>query len=257
MPALQLRQIALVAEHLEEQAAILAAVLDLPAPFRDPGVAEFGLRNVVFAVGTTFLEIVSPAREGTAAGRYRERQGGDAGYMVILQHEDLARARARLDETGVRVAWEIQLEDIATLHLHPRDTGGVLVSLDQPRPPAAWRWGGPGWEDKRRSGAATAVVGATLAGPDPEGLQRRWSQFLDLPPLADSDRSGLLALAGGRLRFLAGAGADRLAGVDLAAGPEAGLALERARAAGLEVAGDAFTFCGVRFSLLRAQEMPG
>ncbi len=54
----RLRQAVLVADELEPLAARLQAELALQEPFRDPGVAEFGLVNVVFALGDCFLEVV-------------------------------------------------------------------------------------------------------------------------------------------------------------------------------------------------------
>ena len=93
---MHIRQIALVARELEPVVADLRAVLGIEVGFRDPGVAEFGLHNAVMPVGATFLEVVSPVREGTTAGRLLDRRGGDGGYMVILQTVDLRADRARL-----------------------------------------------------------------------------------------------------------------------------------------------------------------
>src|SRR3989442_12468663 len=110
-------QIALVARELEPVIADLTAVLGIEVGFRDPGVAEFGLHNAVMPVGQTFLEVVSPTREGTTAGRLLERRGGDGGYMAILQTADLRADRKRLAALGVRAVWQVELEDSATGHL--------------------------------------------------------------------------------------------------------------------------------------------
>src|SRR5271157_5338023 len=91
----RLRQAVLVAADLEPAATMLREGLGLLEPFRDPGVGEFGLENVVFALGDCFLEVVSPTRPDTAAGRYLARHGGDGGYMVIFDLEDLEGARER------------------------------------------------------------------------------------------------------------------------------------------------------------------
>ena len=119
-----------MAAELEPAAAALRAELGLGEPFRDPGVAEFGLVNAVFAIGDCFLEVVSPTRAGTAGGRYLERHGGDGGYMVIFDLEDLESARGRAAELGVRVVWRIDLPDISGTHLHPADMRGAIVSID-------------------------------------------------------------------------------------------------------------------------------
>ncbi len=233
---MHIRQVALVARDLEPVVADLCAVFGLEVAFRDPGVGEFGLHNAVVPVGETFLEVVSPVREGTTAGRFLEKRGGDGGYMVILQTADLEAARARLAALGVRTVWQITLDDIATVHLHPRDVGGAIVSLDQPRPPEAWRWGGPGWEAR----VHTDVVGGIVSG---------WAEVLGLPPPRRARAAFTLPLQPGVIRFVAaGPGTEGIAAVGLAA-TSAPRALAVARDRGLRTNGESLWIGGVRFDL--------
>src|SRR3954449_11697349 len=154
----RLRQAVLVAAELDPVADALRRELGLGEPFADPGVGEFGLRNAVFALGDQFIEVVSPTRPDTAAGRHLERHGGDGGYMVIFQLDDLEAARERVREAGIRVVWQIDLPAAAGPHLPPAATRGAIVSLDRPIPPESWRWGGPGWEDRAAPGALTGAT---------------------------------------------------------------------------------------------------
>jgi Glyoxalase-like domain len=193
----RLRQAVLVAKELDPVADELRRELDLGEPFEDPGVAEFGLRNAVFALGDAFIEIVSPTREGTAAGRHLERHGGDGGYMVIFQVDALEEARKRVDDFGIRVVWQIDLPDISGTHLHPGDMRGAIVSLDRPTPPESWRWGGPDWE---RRAAAGRLAGVTIAVREPEAVAERWSSVLAAHPdglvfKQDPIESGLTEIA--------------------------------------------------------------
>jgi catechol 2,3-dioxygenase-like lactoylglutathione lyase family enzyme len=197
----RIRQIALVARDLEPAVASLCDALGLEVCFRDPGVGEFGLHNALMAIGDTFLEVVSPLREGTTAGRLLERRGGDGGYMVILQTDDLARERARMQAVGARVVWQIALEDIASIHLHPKDVGGAIVSLDRPVPPEAWRWGGPDWPSMRPSAVAARIVGAELQSDEPARLAARWAEVLGLGCKRLSEDSYGIDLEGSELRF--------------------------------------------------------
>src|SRR5579875_2031331 len=91
MGYLRLRQICLVAAALEPALAQIEQVIGLAICHRDGNVAKYGLVNALFPVGAAFLEVVAPTREGTAAGRYLERRGGDGGYMVILDCDDIER----------------------------------------------------------------------------------------------------------------------------------------------------------------------
>jgi len=180
-PRARLRQAVLVAGELEPVASALRDALGLGEPFRDPGVAEFGLRNVVFALGDCFLEVISPAQPATAAGRYLDRRGGDGGYMVIFDLEDLEGARARAEQLGVRVVWQIDLPDISGTHLHPADMDGAIVSLDESRPYGTWRWGGPEWTERTGGGAPGRLAGITVAVSDPAAVAARWAQVLGVP----------------------------------------------------------------------------
>jgi hypothetical protein len=175
----RLRQAVLAARELEPVVAALRERFSLTQPFADPGLAHFGLRNAVFAVGDTFLEVVSPMRDGTSAGRLLDRRGGDCGYMVMFQVADLAAARERVAELGIREVFEVELDDISEVHLHPGDMAGAIVSLSAPRPAASWRWGGPEWESRSAPGA---VAGVTVAVEDPDAVADRWRTVIgDLP----------------------------------------------------------------------------
>jgi hypothetical protein len=198
-PKVRLRQAVLVAGELEPVASALRSALHLDEPFRDPGVGLFGLANTVFAVGDCFLEVVSPIQPDTAAGRYLTRHGGDGGYMVIFDLEDLEGARERALGLGVRVVWQIDLPDISGTHLHPADTRGAIVSLDRSEPYGTWRWGGPQWTGRTGVGAPGRLAGVTLAVGDPVSVAARWGAVLGLG-VSGGDRP-LLRVDGGEIRF--------------------------------------------------------
>lgn len=183
----RLRQAVLAAPALQPVADRLARELALPEPFHDPGVAEFGLENAVFPVGDTFLEVVAPlpgrAPADTAAGRYLARHGDPeaAGYMAIFQFADLAQARKRVADLGVRIVWQADLDDIAGTHLHPGDVPGAIVSLDWADPPESWHWAGPRWRGGAPADAEPGrITGITVAGP-PQA-EEKWLAVLGHNP---------------------------------------------------------------------------
>jgi glyoxalase-like protein len=195
----RLRQAVLVASELDPVAEALQSALGLGEPFRDPGVGIFGLRNVVFALGDCFLEVISPEQPGTAAGRYLERHHGDGGYMALFDLQDLEGARRRAQEAGVRVVWQIDLPDISGTHLHPADMRGAIVSIDSSRPYGSWRWGGPQWTGRTDQGAAGRLAAITVAVAEPVAVAARWSHVLGVP-VGDGPRP-VLHLDGGEVRF--------------------------------------------------------
>jgi hypothetical protein len=195
----RLRQAVLVAAELEPVASALRSALGLGEPFRDPGVGEFGLTNAVFAIGERFLEVIAPRQPETAAGRYLARHGGDGGYMVLFDLEDLEGARDRAEALGVRVVWRMDLPDISGTHLHPADMRGAIVSLDRSNPYGTWRWGGPEWTGRVGEGAPGRIAAVTIAVDDPAAVAARWGEVLGVP--VSGDQRPLLELDGGEVNF--------------------------------------------------------
>jgi hypothetical protein len=222
----RLRQAVLAASELEPVADALRATLGLGEPFRDPGVSLFGLENAVFALGDCFLEIVSPTQPDTAAGRYLERNGGDCGYMVMFDLEELPAARTRASEAGIRAVWEIDLDDISGTHLHPADIGAAIVSIDGSKPYGSWRWGGPQWTGQiAHDGAPGRLAEVTLAVAEPAAVAARWSHVLGVPLDGDGAVGGdaVLALDGAAVRFRPSAGArEGLVEIAVAGVPDPG-----------------------------------
>ncbi len=200
-PRVRLRQAVLAARDLEPAAAALRSALGLGEPFRDPGVGEFGLANVVFAIGDCFIEVISPTTEPTAVGRWLERHGGDGGYMAIFDIEDLEGARERAAALGVRVVWQLDLPDISGTHLHPADMRGAIVSLDRSNPFGAWRWGGPPWTGLIAEPAPGHLAGVTVAVGDPAGVAARWGEVLGVGVQDGQGGGSRLALDRGEVRF--------------------------------------------------------
>lgn len=183
---IRLRQIAWVAADLEAGANDVMEHLDLEVCFVDPGVGTFGLENRLFCVGDQFLEIVSPVKEQTTAGRFLDKRGVDrAGYMVIFQTTaDLDSVRSAAADLDVRIVFEApggSADDgtaIHGIHFHPADVGGAIVSIDRCDNEAEWAWAGPTWRDHVRTDVVSALTGLTIETPDPDATAAKWSTLL-------------------------------------------------------------------------------
>ena len=179
---IRLRQVALVARHLDRAVDALCSEFGLTVCYRDPGVATFGLVNALMAVGDQFLEVVAPAQEGTTAGRLLDKRcPGDpsavTGYMAIYQVDDLDQREQHLTEHGVRIVWRGDFAAIRGRHLHPADVGGAIISLDEPTPPASWMWAGTDWQAHRDTSVVTAIAGVTVRANDPAAMRARWHEL--------------------------------------------------------------------------------
>lgn len=178
---IRLRQIVMVASDLDMVEAQVVDQLGVELCYRDPGVGAFGLRNALFPVGDKLLEVISPTEPGTTAGRFLDKRGGDGGYMVIVETDDLLGARGRVADAGARIVYEAAADGILGLHLHPRDVGGAIVSIDVTDTWGEWPWAGPDWRSHICAARVTDVVAVEIDAVDPPAMAARWAAVLGRP----------------------------------------------------------------------------
>ena len=151
----------------------------------------------------------------------------------------------------MRSVWSADFDDISAMHLHPKDVGAAIVSVDEPRPASSWRWGGPPWQgdQTQRDTGRQGIRGLTLQAREPETLARRWAQVLGRadPVRLDPGPRWRVALSDGFADFEGGA-SDGVAGFTLAVDRPADL-LAQARAAGLAVDDQQLTLLGARLRI--------
>ncbi|MFZ8999474.1 MAG: hypothetical protein ACO307_10150 [Ilumatobacteraceae bacterium] len=194
---IRLRQVVLAAVDLAGTEAAVVDTLGVSLCYRDPGVGVFGLRNALFPIGEQLLEIVSPIQDGTTAGRLIDKRGGDTGYMVILEVDDLDTMRSRIAAAGARIVYEAVTEGIVGLHLHPADVGGAILSIDRAETWGEWPWAGPEWRAHVITDVVRAVVAVEIEANDPSAMAARWSEVLGRPFAGDT-----IVLDEGEVRFV-------------------------------------------------------
>ncbi|MFT7503018.1 MAG: hypothetical protein ACI91Q_001828 [Gammaproteobacteria bacterium] len=174
---IRLRQVALVAHDLSAVVGELCDTLGLTVCFNDPGVGEFGLHNALMVIGDQFLEVVSPTKPNTAGGRLLEKRNGDGGYMAIYEVDDLDDRLEHLAAHDTRIIWAGDFPTIRGRHLHPRDVGGVIASLDQPIPQGSWTWAGPTWQPNQDDSVVASIAGVTVGAADASAMSARWQEL--------------------------------------------------------------------------------
>jgi hypothetical protein len=197
----RLRQVALVAADLAPVEADIIRDLSVELCYRDPDVGVFGLKNALFPVGDKLLEVVSPLREHTTAGRLLDKRNGDGGYMVILQVDDLDAMKSRFETNGVRVIFTAARPGITGIHLHPKDVGAAILSVDQTDEWHDWGWAGPDWRDHIRTSVVTDMVGVAMQTDDPSRTSARWAAVLGREMTVSGDEHRI-QLDEGVLRFV-------------------------------------------------------
>jgi catechol 2,3-dioxygenase-like lactoylglutathione lyase family enzyme len=250
---MRLRQIAMVASDLDAASAEIKTVLGLDYAYDDPGVGKYGLHNAVFPVGDTFLEVVSPKVAGTTAARLLEKRGGAGGYMVILQVDNLAVARARVHEVGARVVDQTDKDGAAFTHIHPKDIGGAILSLDHMVPTERWEWGGPHWAQHVRTDVSVAITAAEVQAEDPGRMAARWAEVLGRSA-NQTDGGWRIHLDQGEIRFVPASDGrgEGLGGFDVSVRSPAEVH-RKAEAIGLVDSSGAIVLSGTRVRLVAAE----
>jgi hypothetical protein len=246
MGDVRLRQVCLVAPHLEPVVGDIAAIMGLAVCYRDPNVAHYGLENALLPVDAILLEVVAPLRDGTAAGRFIERSGGRGGYMAIFSCDDPRERQANAEAIGVRAAHVIDRPPYLGVQLHPRDCRAAFIEFNHtaesdnvrgPYPPA-----GSDWHKAIRADVTTALTEVVLASPDPTGLAAHWGRILGVPAVG-----ARIALPNAAIRVVAGEQEMMSALTFRARDPAAVLAAAEVR--GYPATARAFRIGGVDFEI--------
>ena len=235
---MRLRQIALVTSDLRAIEKAICSELGLEVCYRDPGLSQFGLRHGLYAIGDQLLEVVAPKQAETTAGRFLDRRGGDGGYMVLLQTDDLSHHKTRIEEAGIRLVHDGSLEVggamIRGIHLHPKDVGGAILSVDQADPPESWLWAGPDWAYHSLDSVVTNIVSIDIQAKDPDAMAQRWADAIGVPAA-----NGVIELDDASIQFIADSN-----------GRGDGLASASLTASNRDHAGRTLTICGFDFRLV-------
>ena len=249
---LRLRQICLVAPHLEPAITDIIGIMGLSICYRDINVAKYGLENALMPVDTILLEVVAPIQPDTAAGRFLEKTGNRGGYMAIFCCDDPDARGRHANAMGVRTANVISHAPYHGVQLHPRDCRAAFIEFNHTDgsddvlgryPPA-----GPGWQKSIRKDVTQALTGVEMQSPDPQGLAEHWGKIVGVAVSKDASGNPELKLPNCSFRFVKGA-ADLMTGLTFRVNDVANVR-QAARAKGCKVSGDGFDLCGVTFRLV-------
>ncbi len=254
---LRLRQICLVAHDLEPVVDQLCQTFGVAVCHRDPNVNKYGLHNALMPFGNTFMEVVAPlpgkASGDTAGGRYMQRIGGDCGYMVIMDHEDVKPFREHVAAIGVRIANKLDYTTYQGTQLHPKDVGGTIMSIGHDDHGddiwGDWHAAGKDWKKHVHTERVAAIVGVETQSDDPQRLASRWGEVLRRPVLNDA-RGLHIAVDNAKYYFVPPVDnrGETMLALHIKVNDRNAI-LDGAKRIGLEVADDAVRLCGVRFRL--------
>jgi len=96
-------------------------------------VEDQGVEEVLFAVGTSFVQLLGSLGPETPVGRFLARRGPGI-HHVAYRVDDVAAMLTQLRDQGTRLIDEAPRRgsrDTLIAFVHPKDTDGVLVELVQ------------------------------------------------------------------------------------------------------------------------------
>ena len=67
-----------------------------------------------------------------------------------------------------------------TIHLHPKQVGGAILSIDHMNPKNAWLWAGTNWEKDINKNLVDVLSGVVMQSEDPEQLCMQWEKALGI-----------------------------------------------------------------------------
>ncbi|ETI20359.1 hypothetical protein G647_08393 [Cladophialophora carrionii CBS 160.54] len=87
------------------------------------------------AIGGDIIEVVSPFKADTTAGRLLKKRG-QGGYMIIMQTLDAAARREHIESRGLaKVIFSHAHDDVQCVQYHPKGiAGGMMPELDSHAP---------------------------------------------------------------------------------------------------------------------------
>lgn len=248
---MRLRQICLVAPHLEPVISDIAGILGLAVCYRDGNVGKYGLENALLPVDTILLEVVAPIKEGTAAGRFIEKTGGRGGYMAIFCCDDPDGRGRHANCIGVRTANVIDHPPYHGVQLHPRDCRAAFIEFNHTEggddtlgayPPA-----GRDWQKFIRKDLTQALSAVEMQSPDPQGLAAHWGRIIAIAPTQAAHGQAELRLPNCSFRFVKGE-SEIMSALEFRV-TDPGRVCEAATARGHAVHGNEFALGGVTFRI--------
>ena len=177
---MRLRQICLVAPHLEPVISDIAAIMGLNVCYRDGNVAKYGLENALLPVDTILLEVVAPFQPAPRRAASSRRPAAAAATWRSSAATIPTSADAHANAMGVRTANVIDHAPYHGVQLHPRDCRAAFIEFNHtdgsddvlgPYPPA-----GPGLAEIDPQGCDAGADRRRDAKPGAGGAGRALGQ---------------------------------------------------------------------------------
>lgn len=129
---LDVDHVGIAVEDLEESVERYRRTLGLEPAHRER-IPDQGVEEVLFAAGTSFIQLLGALGPDTPVGTFLAKRGPGV-HHVAYRVDDVAATLSRLRTEGVRLVDEAPrrgARDTLIAFVHPKDMGGVLIELVQ------------------------------------------------------------------------------------------------------------------------------
>lgn len=126
--------VGIAVEDLEASVELYRSALGVEAAHRER-VEDQGVEEVLFPVGSSFIQLLAPIRPDSPVARSLDTRGPGV-HHIAYRVKDLATALDHLRAEGVRLiddAPRAGSRNTLIAFVHPRSMGGVLMELVQER----------------------------------------------------------------------------------------------------------------------------
>jgi hypothetical protein len=206
-----LRHIVLATPDVDKVAADLFKFLEIADGHRLDMGEILGFRNVMLMVGTTMVELVQPTKPDHRLHRWLAENGGEGGYMLVLQTFDADAFRARAEAEQLRLTRDMLFRGQDMIQFDPKRFGTHLETYRYSLP-NGW-WGDPVGRKYEQSPVAAELAVAEVAVKDPPA-----EIAAQVGRLFESKVSGTtVSFVDKKVHFVAATGHPGLKGVDLKA----------------------------------------
>ena len=107
--------------------------------------------------------------------------------MVIIQVDDFDRSKSLVNDYKIGIVWDTDLPEAKAIHLHPKQMGGAIVSLDWMNPKESWKWAGPEWNN-HITDDIKGIDGIEIQASNPEEMFNRWKDILDVSNINEFEK---------------------------------------------------------------------
>jgi methylmalonyl-CoA/ethylmalonyl-CoA epimerase len=126
--------VGIAVEDLEASVELYRTALGVEPAHRER-VEDQGVEEVLFRVGSSFIQLLAPIRPDSPVARSLDTRGPGV-HHIAYRVKDLATALDHLRAQGVRLiddAPRVGSRNTLIAFVHPRSMGGVLLELVQER----------------------------------------------------------------------------------------------------------------------------